>query len=145
MNLRLEKYKTKYKQQSRLCQLLLGFLCLITSLPTHALEVITHPENTAQLKALTNLPSVFSMRTLYWPNGEKIKVIVLPDDHPLHKRFVKEKLHLFPHQLRRTWNRRTYTGTGQAPITVDSIIEMKKRINETKNSIGYIDQGEQGE
>ncbi len=141
MNLLSEKHKTQYKLQLLSCQILLGFLCLMPPLATHALEAITHPENTEQLKALTNLPSVFSMRTLYWPNGKKIKVIVLPDDHPLHKRFVKEKLHLFPHQLRRTWNRRTYTGTGQAPITVNSITEMQQRINETKNSIGYIDQG----
>ncbi|MDC9729579.1 MAG: hypothetical protein PSN04_09690 [Methyloprofundus sp.] len=70
---------------------------------------------------------------------------MLPDDHPLHKRFVKEKLQLFPHQLRRTWNRKTYTGTGQAPITVDSMTEMQKLIKQTKNSIGYIDQGEQDE
>ncbi|NOQ15955.1 MAG: hypothetical protein GQ581_02750 [Methyloprofundus sp.] len=118
---------------------------MLTSLPSRALGIITHPENTAQLKTITNLRSIFSMRTLYWPNGERIKVIVLPDDHPLHKQFVKEKLQLFPHQLRRTWNRKTYTGTGQAPITVDSIAEMQKLVNQTKNSIGYIDRGGQYE
>jgi ABC-type phosphate transport system substrate-binding protein len=85
------------------------------------------------------------MRTLYWPNGKRIKVIVLPGDHPLHKQFVKENLHIFPHQLRRAWNRKTYTGTGQAPITVGSMTEMQKLVNQTKNSIGYIDKGGQNE
>lgn len=145
MSLLLEKQINKYHKQLLLCLLLLGSLFSLTPHSAHALEAITHPENTEQLKKLTNLSSVFSMRTLYWPNGERIKVIVLPDDHPLHKRFVKEKLQLFPHQLRRTWNRKTYTGTGQAPITVDSMTEMQKLIKQTKNSIGYIDQGEQDE
>jgi len=145
MNFRLEKYKIQYKVPLLPCWLLLGLLLLMAPLPSRALEVISHPENTAQLKTLTNLASVFSMRTLYWSNGKKIKVIVLPDNHPLHKRFAKEKLQLFPHQLRRAWNRKTYTGTGQAPITVNSMAEMQKRINETKNSIGYIDQRGQNE
>jgi len=141
----MEKHKSQHSKQSLACLFLLGFLLFITALPSHALDAIAHPENTAQLKKITNLRSIFSMRTLYWPNGERIKVIVLPDDHPLHKRFVKEKLHLFPHQLRRAWNRKTYTGTGQAPITVDSMAEMQKLINETKNSIGYIERSEQYE
>jgi ABC-type phosphate transport system substrate-binding protein len=141
----LAKYKPKSNKPPLHGLFLLGFLLLITALPSPALEVITHPKNTDQLKALTNLRSIFSMRTLYWPNGKRIKVIVLPDDHPLHKRFVKEKLHLFPHQLRRAWNRKTYTGTGQAPITVHSIPEMQTLVNQTKNSIGYIDRERQYE
>jgi len=125
--------------------MLLGFL-LAFSLPSaYATEVISHPDNSEQLKELGNLRAIFGMRTLYWPNGEKIRLIVLPDDHPLHKQFVKEKLHIFPHQLRRTWNRLIYTGTGQAPITVNSMAEMQELINQTKNSIGYIDNGGQYE
>ena len=46
---------------------------------------------------------------------------------------------MFPHQLRRTWDRMTYTGTGQPPITVDSVAEMLEKIKHTKYSIGYID------
>ncbi|MCK5356093.1 MAG: hypothetical protein KAJ63_13325 [Methyloprofundus sp.] len=79
------------------------------------------------------------MRTRYWTNGKKIRVFVLPDNNVVHKTFVKQKLHMFPHQLRRTWNRMTYTGTGQPPVTVDSVAEMLEKIKHTKYSIGYID------
>ncbi len=104
-----------------------------------AVEVITHAGSATQLQGNTNLRSIFSMRTRYWPNGEKIRVFVLPDDNEIHKTFVKQKLDMFPHQLRRTWDRMTYTGTGQPPITVHSIAEMLEKIKTTKNSIGYID------
>lgn len=46
---------------------------------------------------------------------------------------------MFPHLLRRTWDKMTYTRTGQLPITVDSIAEMLEKIKHTKYSIGYID------
>jgi hypothetical protein len=63
----------------------------------------------------------------------------LPDNDELHKAFVKETLHMFPHQLRRTWNRMTYTGTGQPPITVYSVAEMLEKVKNTPNAIGYTD------
>jgi len=66
----------------------------------------------------------FSMRLNQWPNGEPIKVFVLPDDYPLHKAFVKGCLNLFPHQLRSIWNQSVYSGTGVAPTQVSSPEEM---------------------
>ena len=105
-----------------------------------AVEVIMNAVDGEQLmQGRNDLRSIFSMRTRYWANGEKIRVFVLPDDNVLHKAFVKQKLQMFPHQLRRTWNRMTYTGTGQPPITVDSASEMLEKIKHTKYSIGYID------
>ncbi|BCG62705.1 MAG: hypothetical protein methR_P0355 [Methyloprofundus sp.] len=108
--------------------------------PAFAVDVIINNANNEQFsQAPNNLRAIFSMRTRYWPNGEKIRVFVLPDSHTLHKAFVKEKLQMFPHQLRRTWDRMTYTGTGQPPVTVDSIAEMLEKIKQSKYSIGYID------
>ena len=105
-----------------------------------AVEVVMNAVDSEQLlQGRQDLRSIFSMRTRYWVNGEKIRVFVLPDDNVLHKAFVKQKLQMFPHQLRRTWNRMTYTGTGQPPITVDSVSEMLEKIKHTKYSIGYID------
>ncbi len=117
-------------------------LCIIVLLPAQSLfavEVIINADSVLQLQAGNNLRSIFSMRTRYWPNGEKIRVFVLADDNEVHKAFVKQKLQMFPHQLRRTWNRMTYTGTGQPPVTVHSTAEMLEKIKATKNSIGYID------
>ncbi len=148
MDFRLFNTSSTLKKQRTFCLFLCACLFILSSHSVHALEVITHPDNIDQLRQLEqqhNLASVFAMRTLYWPNGERIRVIVMPDDNPIHQRFVKENLHLFPHQLRRTWNRLTYTGTGQAPSTVDSAAEMLELVNQTKNAIGYIDNGESHE
>jgi len=125
------------KMRQCLLYIALSF-CVLSS--AQAVEVIMNAIDTKEL-ALGNidLRSIFSMRTRYWANGEKIRVFVLPDNNVLHKAFVKQKLHMFPHQLRRTWNRMTYTGTGQPPITVDSVSEMLEKIKHTKYSIGYID------
>lgn len=106
----------------------------------HTVEVIINSASSEELlQGHHDLRSIFSMRTRYWTNGEKIRVFVLPDNNILHKAFVKEKLQMFPHQLRRTWDRMTYTGTGQPPFTVDSVAEMLEKIKSTKYSIGYID------
>ncbi|WP_256250858.1 hypothetical protein [Nitrosomonas sp. Nm51] len=79
------------------------------------------------------------MRLRTWPNGLVIKVFVLPDDNPLHHRFSKEQLSLFPYQLRQSWDRLVFSGTGQAPITVASDEEMYNRIKNTPGAIGYLD------
>ena len=119
-------------------------ICMLS--PALAIDVIINTANNEQFsQAPNNLRAIFSMRTRYWPNGEKIRVFVLPDSHNLHKAFVKEKLQMFPHQLRRTWDRMTYTGTGQPPVTVDSVAKMLEKIKQSKYSIGYIDRGEQYE
>jgi len=74
-----------------------------------------------------------------WPDGSKIVVFVLPDDNSLHQRFAKEKLHLFPYQLRLTWDRLVFSGTGQAPNNVSSNDEMLTKIVSTPGSIGYLE------
>jgi len=119
--------------------LLLCITLLLNVQVLNATEVIVNANTVGQLKNIHELRTIFSLRTLYWSNGERIKVFVLPDDNIVHKAFVKEKLGMFPHQLRRTWDRMTYTGTGQPPVTVDSIAEMIDKIKHTENAIGYID------
>ncbi|NOQ17387.1 MAG: hypothetical protein GQ581_10045 [Methyloprofundus sp.] len=105
-----------------------------------ATEVITHANAVVQLAQVNDLRAIFSMRLRNWSDGKKIRVFVLPDNNELHKAFVKEKLQMFPHQLRRTWNRMTYTGTGQPPVTVHSIAEMLEKVKNTQNAIGYVDE-----
>ncbi|WP_174482419.1 hypothetical protein [methanotrophic endosymbiont of Bathymodiolus puteoserpentis (Logatchev)] len=131
--------KNTAQKQQRKSMILLCIVLLLNAGVLNAAEVIVSANVVGQLKDTHKLQAIFSLRTLYWPNGEKIKVFVLPDNSAVHKEFVKEKLGMFPHQLRRTWNRMTYTGTGQPPITVDSVAEMLDKIQHTDNAIGYID------
>ena len=84
------------------------------------------------------LSSIFSMRLTAWPDGTAIRVFVLPDDNQLNSVFCKQILRLFPHQLRISWDRLVYSGTGQAPVVLNSTQEMESRIATTPGAIGYL-------
>ena len=80
----------------------------------------------------------FTMRLPLWGDSVvPVKVFVLPDDHPLHRQFVKSVLGLFPYQLRQVWDRQIFSGTGQAPTTVATEQEMAERVAATPGGIGY--------
>lgn len=82
--------------------------------------------------------AIFGVRIRKWSDGSPITVFVLPDNDPLHERFSKTRLNIFPHQLRRAWDRQVYSGTGQAPTEVRNEQEMATRLRETPGSIGYL-------
>lgn len=81
---------------------------------------------------------IFFMRLSSWPDGSPIHVFVLPDNNPLHARFAKEILGVYPFQLRSAWDRMVYSGTGVSPTTVETPEEMQMRIKQTPGAIGYI-------
>jgi ABC-type phosphate transport system substrate-binding protein len=85
------------------------------------------------------LREIFFMRLMAWPDGTPIRVFVLPDKHPLHIRFTKEILGVYPFQLRTAWDRLVYSGTGLAPVTVETVDEMRQRVKATPGGIGYVD------
>lgn len=100
--------------------------------------IVTHPTVAQQTISRNVLRAIFSMRLNTWPDGTLIKVHVLPDDHPLHHQFAKEQLNVFPYQLRSTWDRLVFSGTGQAPDTVASNEAMLKEVANTPGAIGYL-------
>jgi len=87
-----------------------------------------------------SIRNIFALQKLYWQNGSRIYIFVFPDNHKLHQNFSKNITNIFPHQYRRIWDRLTFSGTGIAPTTVNSIEEMLEKVSQTKNSIGYINQ-----
>ncbi len=84
------------------------------------------------------LSAIFKMRLHKWADGTAITVFVLDDEHTLHKTFCKTILNVFPHQMRRIWNRLVFSGSGQAPIKLDSKEEMIKKLSSTTGAIGYL-------
>jgi len=82
--------------------------------------------------------AIFTMRLTRWPNGQPITVFVINDDNPAHIQFCKNILNIFPHQLRAAWNKLEFSGTGQGPIELSSLLEMQQALIATPNSIGYL-------
>lgn len=101
-------------------------------------EIVTHSGVSEKTLSKGSLRAIFGMRQYAWPDGTAVKVFVLPDDAPLHAAFSKEKLNVFPYQLRSAWDRLVFSGTGQAPETVASLDEMLARIASTPGAIGYL-------
>ena len=79
------------------------------------------------------LSAIFAMRLRAWEDGTPIRVYVLPDNHAVHIAFCKQILGVFPHQYRAAWDRLVYSGTGQAPLEVESEEEMRARLAGTRS------------
>ena len=86
------------------------------------------------------LREIFFARQTRWPDGQPIRAFVLPDQHPLHIRFAKEVLGVYPYQLRAAWDRMVYSGTGVPPTVVENVEEMMNKIEQTPGGIGYIEE-----
>lgn len=87
---------------------------------------------------LRNVRAIFSLRQHAWKNGTAIQVFVMRSDHPLHKRFCKRVLRVFPNKLQAVWDRVIFTGGGKAPIQVNNEQEMLSRVANTPGAIGYV-------
>jgi ABC-type phosphate transport system substrate-binding protein len=129
----------RYKRIIRF--ILLAFLFSQWTPSVGAQEIIANPSVPEKKLSQTALRAIFSMRLRTWSDGALIRVFVFSDDSPLHIQFSKKVLNIFPYQLRRTWDRLVFSGTGQAPIEVRSIQEMYDRIAATAGAIGYVEEG----
>ena len=127
------------KKASKITTILVGFfLCSTLVSVGNASEIVVNQSVPVGKYSLNKTRAIFTMRQRFWPNGKKIKVFVLADNHPFHKTFTKNNLNMFPHQLRRVWDRMVFSGTGQAPEVLNSEEEMLDKIANTPNAIGYL-------
>jgi len=103
------------------------------------LELISNKSITQQDITLRSVRAIFGMRKLNWDDNRPVTVFVLPDDNPKHIKFSKTKIQLFPYQLRKAWDRLVFSGTGQAPLEVNSQQQMQEMVSNTPDAIGYLE------
>lgn len=101
-------------------------------------EIIVNPSVSVNSISASSLRNIYTLRQTNWPGGQTIVVFVLPDNHPAHETFTKEKLGLYPYRLRQIWDRLSYSGMASAPIEVKDENELRARVRATPGSIGYI-------
>jgi hypothetical protein len=101
-------------------------------------EVVVHPGVAVETVSRNEARAIFGMRLRNWPDGSRIAVFVLSDAAPTHVSFAKTQLGIFPHQLRRAWDRLVFSGTGQAPTEVRSEEEMRAKVSTVAGAIGYL-------
>tara|TARA_R110001599_G_scaffold5930_1_gene29330 strand:+ start:15770 stop:16153 length:384 start_codon:yes stop_codon:yes gene_type:complete len=99
--------------------------------------VLTNSEVDAGDLNLANLRAIFTIRKRSWDDKTPIKVFVLPDQNPLHQKFCKSILKVYPYVLREQWDRLIFSGTGIPPTIVNNEHELQAIINATPGAIGY--------
>lgn len=114
----------------------LGSLICISE--ADAQEVVVNPGVPRENLSRNALRAILGMRLRTWPDGTPIRVFVLSDESSIHASFAKKKLGIFPHQLRRAWDRLVYSGTGQAPHQVSSAEGMRAAVASTPGAVGYL-------
>lgn len=82
------------------------------------------------------LRAVFGLRQLFWSEGVPAIVYVLDGDS--HRLFCRDVLKVYPHQLKKGWDRMEYTGRASIPQVVESEYELLELVGKTPGSIGYI-------
>ncbi len=123
---------------------LLIFAMFIAS-PAEAMQVITHKTVDITSVNVTQLRRIYSMRQLIWENNMPIVVFVLPSKHPVHQKFSKEMLNIFPYKLDRIWNKLTFSGLGVAPKMVKTQAELLQAVSSTPGAIGYVEKVDKDE
>lgn len=120
--------------------ILLLFITLAISAFSQAapIKVIANPSVKVDELNASQLRAIFSMKQASWPDGQPIKVFVLPNQHQSHQQFCKRVLRMFPYQVERIWNKLTYSGLGDLPVLVNSEEEMLAMVLTNPGAIGYV-------
>lgn len=103
-----------------------------------SIQVVVNPAVQVEAISRNELRAIFSMRARQFRDGQTATVFILPDQSEQHRQFAKQTLQLLPYVLRDIWDQQVYTGTGRAPIVVNSKEEMLQRVAQTSGGIGYI-------
>jgi hypothetical protein len=117
--------------------MLILFMLLLSQL-SWGVDIIANRSVSVNSLSLASARAIFGMRQVKWPDGAPIRVFVMPDDHAIHGALCKERLNLFPYQLRQSWDRMVYSGMAQAPSEVSNEEELLDKVAATRGAIGYV-------
>jgi len=123
---------------SALCGIALFVSLILPPGVAGAVDVIANKSVSVNSLSLASARAIFGMRQVKWPDGAPIQVFVLPDNHTIHGALCKERLNLFPYQLRQSWDRLVYSGMAQAPSEALSEEELLNKVAATPGAIGYV-------
>lgn len=92
------------------------------------------PDNISNLQ----LSNILTLKKTAWPNKQRIQIFLYHEDSEAFSAFIVEQLGLFPYQLRRHWQRASFSGRASAPIVIDDLTELVDIISNTPGAIGFI-------
>lgn len=136
---RLSEGHKQYASNGRIRLFSILLLLMLLGVETApALEIVSNPDVPVNRMSVRELHAIFTMRLRAWPNGLPVKVFVLRDSSPVHIEFAKKIMDMFPYQLRRYWDKLVFSGTGQAPVELESERQVYEHVAKTPGAIGYL-------
>ena len=119
-------------------------LCALLYCPLAAgaenIIVIANKDVTMTSMARSDLQNIFLGKTVTWPDGKKIKLVVLKEGST-HERFLNDLLEKRIPQFDTHWKQVIFTGKGRPPKMVDSEEDVVQYVSVTDGAVGYIDSG----
>jgi ABC-type phosphate transport system substrate-binding protein len=85
------------------------------------------------------ITDIFLGKANAFPDGEKA-VPIDQSESPARDEFYDRIVGKSPAQMKAYWSKLIFTGRGQPPREVANSMEVKKKVIENPNAIGYIDQ-----
>jgi len=101
-------------------------------------QVIAHPSVNIESLSQRDLSRIYVNQMKFWSDQKRLTVFSFSTKSSILRDFSVGKLRMQPHQLTRVWKRLTFSGTGRAPLTVNTEKEMLQKIISTPGSIGYV-------
>jgi len=88
--------------------------------------------------SIDSLRAIYSLRQLSWPDGVEVTAFVLDIDGDIHRQFCRDLLKVYPHQLKKGWDRMEYTGRARGPQIVQSEQMLLDLVKQIPGAIGYV-------
>ena len=88
--------------------------------------------------SIDSLRAIYSLRQLSWPDGAEVTTFVLGIDGDAHRQFCRDLLKVYPHQLKKGWDRMEYTGRARVPQIVQSEQILLDLVKQIPGAIGYV-------
>jgi ABC-type phosphate transport system substrate-binding protein len=117
-------------------------LALCLSLRTAGAEVVAvvSAKNPAAALSKNQVVDIFMGRASRFPDGTLAVPLDQAEGSAPREAFYLEFAGKSPAQMKAHWSKIIFTGRGQPPRQVANGIEVKKRLAENQNAIGYIDE-----
>lgn len=101
--------------------------------------VVVATSSPVKTLARNQVADIFLGKASRFPGGGQAIPIDQTEDSPTRDEFYTTITSKSAAQLKAHWSKIIFTGRGQPPLAVSSATEVKKRIAENPDTIGYID------
>lgn len=127
---------------ARLWIMVVAVMFAVLSAPLRAADtsIILVVNDSVEIEKISidSLRAIYSLRQLSWPDGVEVTAFVLDIDGDIHRQFCRDLLKVYPHQLKKGWDRMEYTGRARGPQIVQSEQMLLDLVKQIPGAIGYV-------